>query len=87
PVGSFQAVKHRLASALIATEAAEAAVTWASLDAQRVHKTTAFAVDQSIAVAEAAIQVHGGLGFTWEMGLHFYLKHMLQIRDLLPGLS
>lgn len=46
-----------------------------------------FAVDQSIEVAEIAIQVHGGLGFTWEMGLHFYLRHMLAVRELVSGLA
>jgi alkylation response protein AidB-like acyl-CoA dehydrogenase len=33
-----------------------------------------------------AVQVHGGLGFTWEMGLHMYLRHVSALRELSLGL-
>lgn len=85
-IGSFQAVKHHLANALIAAELAESAVIWASLEPAEAFRGSLFAVDKSIEVAEIAIQVHGGLGFTWEVGLHFYLRHMIAIRELISGL-
>jgi hypothetical protein len=33
------------------------------------------------------LQVHGGIGFTWELGLHFYLRRMISARELVKGLS
>ncbi|MCU1477808.1 MAG: acyl-CoA dehydrogenase [Subtercola sp.] len=87
PIGSFQAVKHHLANALINAELAETAVIWSSLQEHEVFRGALFAIDRSIAVGELVLQVHGGLGFTWEMGLHFYLRRMLGARELVSGLS
>lgn len=87
PIGSFQAVKHHLANALIDAELAETAVIWASLREGEIYRGALFAIDRSIAVGELVLQVHGGLGFTWEMGLHFYLRRMLVARELVSGLS
>lgn len=87
PIGSFQAVKHHLANALIDTELAETAVVWSSLHPGETYRGALFAIDRSIAVGELVLQVHGGLGFTWEMGLHFYLRRMLAARELVNGLS
>lgn len=86
PIGSFQAVKHHLADALIAVEMADTATIWASRQEADAFRGAAFAIDRAIKAAELAIQVHGGLGFTWEMGLHFYLRHMLIARELVQGL-
>ena len=87
PIGSFQAVKHHLANALIDAELAETAVIWSSLHEQDIFRGALFAIDRSIAVGELVLQVHGGLGFTWEMGLHFYLRRMLVARELVSTLS
>jgi hypothetical protein len=87
PIGSFQAVKHHLANALIDAELAETAVIWSSLHEREIFRGALFAIDRSIAVGELVLQVHGGLGFTWEMGLHFYLRRMLLARELVSGLS
>ena len=87
PIGSFQAVKHHLANALIDAELAETAVIWSSLHEREIFRGTLFAIDRSIAVGELVLQVHGGLGFTWEMGLHFYLRRMLVARELVSALS
>ncbi|TFC74893.1 acyl-CoA dehydrogenase [Cryobacterium sp. TMS1-20-1] len=87
PIGSFQAVKHILANALIDVELAETAVISASFEEQNAFRNALFAVDRSIQAAEGVIQSHGGLGFTWEMGLHFYLRQMLMARELISGLS
>src|SRR5699024_2980578 len=74
PVGSFQAVKHNLADAAAAVEAADTATIWASERPDEAFRGALFAVDKSIDLAERAIQSHGGLGFTWEVGLHFILR-------------
>jgi hypothetical protein len=82
PIGSFQAVKHRLANMHTQAESAETAVIWASVDEANAARVAQFAMDTAITVAQSAIQVHGGMGFTWELGLHFYLRSMLMRRDL-----
>lgn len=86
PIGSFQAVKHHLANAHMASEQAETAVIWASLDPQNARRSSLHSFNQSIRAIELAIQVHGGLGFTWEMGIHFYLRHVIALREIATGL-
>jgi hypothetical protein len=83
PIGTFQAIKHRLADMHIEVQLAETAVLWASLEPEQERRVCRYAVDAAIGVAEAAIQVHGAMGFTWELGLHFYLRSMLVRRELL----
>jgi hypothetical protein len=83
PIGTFQAVKHRLADMHIEVQLAESAVLWASLEPDQTRRVCQYAVDRAIGVAEDAIQVHGAMGFTWELGLHFYLRSMLVRRELL----
>ncbi|CAM8628309.1 Acyl-CoA dehydrogenase/oxidase C-terminal [Candidatus Planktophila versatilis] len=87
PIGSFQAVKHHLANAHIATEFAETAAIWASLEPVNAKRASLHGIDQSIRAVELGIQVHGGMGFTWEMGLHFYLRHLQTLRELVQGVS
>ncbi len=83
PIGSFQAVKHLLADMLVRAEVARAAVYAAGvtiddpsvgdpLRAVRAAKITAG--EAAIANGKACIQVHGGMGFTWEVDAHLYLK-------------
>lgn len=86
PIGSFQAVKHQLATAHVLVEQAETAVLLAVVEPERSVAATRFAFDASLRVVETAVQVHGGLGFTWEMGLHVYLRHVAALRDLAAGL-
>jgi alkylation response protein AidB-like acyl-CoA dehydrogenase len=86
PIGSFQAVKHRLADMHSTAQYAESAVIWASLEPDEAGRVSLYALDAAINVAEGSIQVHGGMGFTWEMGLHFYLRSMLSRRELIRGL-
>ncbi|MHB2029490.1 MAG: acyl-CoA dehydrogenase family protein [Acidimicrobiales bacterium] len=87
PIGRFQAIKHHLANAHLMVEASESAAILASLESERAGAASRFAFDASIKVIEIAIQVHGGLGFTWEMGLHMYLRHVITLRDLAAGLA
>ena len=86
PIGRFQAVKHHLANAHILAEQAETAAIFASLEPDRALAASRFAFDSSLRVIEIAIQVHGGLGFTWEMGLHLYLRHVGALRELAAAL-
>ena len=84
PIGSFQAVKHRCADMLVDVEGMRSAVyhaAWA-LDAGGPDASTAAATakiwcsDAAVRVAESALQVHGGIGFTWEADVHLYLKRV-----------
>jgi alkylation response protein AidB-like acyl-CoA dehydrogenase len=86
PIGSFQAVKHLLADMLTRSELARAAVYAAgvTLDGRGVDdpdRTVAAAKitagSAAVANAKSAIQVHGGMGFTWEIDAHLYLKRAL----------
>ncbi|MCW2792912.1 MAG: hypothetical protein JWO76_2010 [Nocardioides sp.] len=82
PIGSFQALKHRLADVAVQTEAARSLVWYASYalsegsaDASRaVHMAKAAANEAAFAANYAALQLHGGIGFTWEHDLHFWLQ-------------
>ena len=82
PIGAYQAVSHRCAQMLLETENARSAVygaAWAA-DAEpeslplSAAMAKAYASDAGWRVPNAAIQVHGGIGFTWEHDLHFFLK-------------
>ena len=81
-IGSYQAVSHRCAQMLLETENARSAVygaAWAA-DAEpeslplAASMAKAYASDSGWRVPDASIQVHGGIGFTWEHDLHFFLK-------------
>lgn len=87
PIGRFQAVKHQMANALLLVEQAETAVILATQDEVRLRAATRYAFDSSLRVIELATQVHGGMGFTWEMGIHFYSRHVLSLRELAAGLG
>jgi alkylation response protein AidB-like acyl-CoA dehydrogenase len=82
PIGSFQAIRHKCADMLLETENSHAAVYYAAwaLDAGAEDAGTAASIaksyvgDASRKVCGEAIQVHGGIGFTWEYDLHMYFK-------------
>ncbi|MGW4823917.1 acyl-CoA dehydrogenase family protein [Streptomyces sp. NPDC004227] len=82
PVGAFQAVKHRCADLLIAVETARSAAyhgVWALQDGTddpqlAAGLAKAVASESYQAVSAGAIQLHGGLGFTWEGSPHLYFK-------------
>jgi alkylation response protein AidB-like acyl-CoA dehydrogenase len=82
PIGAYQAVSHRCAQMLLETENSRSAVygaAWAA-DAEpeslplAASMAKAYASDAGWRVPDMAIQVHGGIGFTWEHDLHFFLK-------------
>ena len=82
PIGSFQALQHRMADMLLKTESTRSAVYRAAwcLDtgdpetALACATAKAYAGDAARFVCGEAIQMHGGIGFTWELDLHFYFK-------------
>ena len=82
PIGSFQAIKHRCADMLVDVEGMRSTVYWAAWcvgsgdrDASIAASTAkAWCTDASKRVLASALQVHGGIGFTWEHDLHLYLK-------------
>jgi len=86
-VGSFQAVKHKLADAAVAVESSETSLIWGSQRPEQAFRSAVFAVDRCIDAAEIAVQVHGGLGFTWEAGLHFPFRKFLSARRVVESLQ
>ncbi len=90
PIGQFQAVKHRCADMLARTELARAA-TW---DAARAigdgdvgsltaAAAIALAADAYFACAKDCVQLHGGIGFTWEHDAHRYLRRATTLHQLI----
>ncbi|HSF06637.1 MAG TPA: acyl-CoA dehydrogenase [Methylomirabilota bacterium] len=82
PIGAFQAIRHKCADMLVEVENAHAATYYAAwaIDAGAPDAMTAASVakayvgDAARQVCGEAIQVHGGIGFTWEYDLHLYVK-------------
>ncbi|MBA2336882.1 MAG: acyl-CoA/acyl-ACP dehydrogenase [Acidimicrobiia bacterium] len=82
PIGSFQAVKHTCADMLVAVESARSAAYYAGWAASAgdpelriaAPLAKAFCTDAYYSVAADTIQVHGGIGFTWEHDAHLYFK-------------
>jgi alkylation response protein AidB-like acyl-CoA dehydrogenase len=95
PIGSFQAVKHKLADLLVEVELATSAVYLAACHVAAgdpdagtsVPAAVQTATDTFARAARDSIQVHGGIGFTWEHDAHLYLKRSRADRLLLgsPG--
>jgi alkylation response protein AidB-like acyl-CoA dehydrogenase len=87
PIGSFQALQHRMADLLLEIEQARSAVinAAAQLDAPRLARERALAAAKysigriGARVAEEAIQLHGGIGMTWELPLSHYAKRLVMI--------
>jgi len=87
PIATFQAVKHHCANMLVAAEVATAAV-WdaaraAAAGGDQLSYTAAIAatlaVPAAVTNAQLNIQVHGGIGFTWEHDAHLYLRRAAAI--------
>ena len=90
PIGQFQAVKHRCADMLARTELARAA-TWDAAravgddDAGSLTAAAAagLAVDGYFQCAKDCVQLHGGIGFTWEHDAHRHLRRAITLRQLM----
>jgi alkylation response protein AidB-like acyl-CoA dehydrogenase len=82
PIGSYQAVSHRCAQMLLEVEGSRSAAYYAGwcADAEpdslpaAASMAKAYSSDAGWRVCGSSLQVHGGIGFTWEHDLHFYLK-------------
>jgi alkylation response protein AidB-like acyl-CoA dehydrogenase len=82
PIGSFQAVKHRCADMLVDVEGMRSSAYWAAWCIGAGHEDASIAAstakiwcsDASKRVMASSLQVHGGIGFTWEHDLHLFLK-------------
>ncbi|MDQ4118513.1 MAG: acyl-CoA dehydrogenase, partial [Actinomycetota bacterium] len=92
PIGSFQAVKHRCADMLVATEHARTTAlhaAWVLADPSLDDPELAVAMAQAVCsetgyrVAADTIQMHGGIGFTWEHPAHLYYKRAVADAALL----
>ena len=88
PIGVYQAVSHPLSDTYVETELARSLAYWAAwcvaedddLAPVAVASAKSFAADVAVAACERSIQVHGGIGFTWEHVLHVYYKRALAIQ-------
>jgi alkylation response protein AidB-like acyl-CoA dehydrogenase len=84
PIGSFQAIKHKFADMIVALERARSTGYFAALtiDEDDPRRTTAVSVAKAAAgdcqrlVAKEGIQIHGGIGYTWEHDMHLLVKRM-----------
>lgn len=93
PIGSFQALKHRCADHQIALVAMRAlvgeAVVKAAAGASDAHRyalsAKAMACEVFARIAEDAVQLHGGIGYTWEHACHLYLKRAKLNEQLYGG--
>jgi len=91
PIGAFQAVKHKLTDMYVAVERARALVYFAGLtivekDPRRELASSmakAAAGDCQRVVVQDGLQLHGGIGYTWEYDLHLYLKRAASLDALL----
>src|SRR5690606_30129814 len=91
PIGSFQAVKHHCADMALGVDASRATL-WAAASAlddgaqgsRTVSGAVAYAKSAASRVASTALQVHGGIGFTWEHDLHLFLRR-IRVDEALDG--
>ncbi len=95
PIGAFQAVSHRCAQMLLETEGARSATYfggWAA-DADRSQLAFASAIakaaasEAALSVTASSIQIHGGIGFTWEADVHWFFKRAQLDAAMLGGAS
>jgi alkylation response protein AidB-like acyl-CoA dehydrogenase len=90
PIGSFQAVKHACADMLVEVQVSKQLVGAAVKSvagelpesAAAVSMAKSYACEAAVKVAGKAMQLHGGIGYTWEKGIHVYLKRAVLNRVL-----
>ena len=87
PIGSFQALQHRMVDTLIACEQSHSLLLWTALltsegkpDARQAISALKYQVGTAgRLVAEEAVQIHGGMGVTWELDIAHYFKRLSAI--------
>lgn len=100
PIGSFQAIKHQLANVYTQIEFTRPMIHLAAIKGGiAVHNAKVSAIDTATFAVETAIQVHGGMGYTYEVDLHLFMKrawalcgtwgdrnhHMKKLEDAILG--
>jgi alkylation response protein AidB-like acyl-CoA dehydrogenase len=87
PIGSFQALKHRMADLYVAVSAARAVVAEACEDPTPTNAATArLAATEALSIVAAeGIQLHGGIAITWEHDMHLYFKRAHSSAQLLDS--
>jgi alkylation response protein AidB-like acyl-CoA dehydrogenase len=92
PIGSYQAIAHLAAECLVSVEASRSAVWYAAWAVDALYPAEsapiaraakAFACEAAIEVTQAAIQIHGGMGMTWEAQPHVWLRRAQTDRRVL----
>ena len=82
PLGAFQAIKHRCADMLVSLNSSRSAAYYAawSLDRRAADLRKSMSIAKSFCgdsaryICDQGVQLHGGMGFTWELGLHFFMR-------------
>ena len=100
PIGSFQAIKHQLANVYTQIEFTRPMIHLAAIKGGvAVHNAKIAAIDTATLAVETSIQVHGGMGYTFEVDLHLFMKrawalcgvwgdrnyHMKKLEDAILG--
>ena len=93
PIGAFQAISHRCAQMLFDTEGARSATYFGGWAADADESQLAFAAsiakaaasEAALSVTASSIQVHGGIGFTWEADVHWFFKRAQLDAAMLGG--
>jgi hypothetical protein len=92
PIGSFQALQHRMVETLMSCEQSQSLLLWSTMvnntgnnDARKsIHALKHQVGTAGIHVAKEAVQIHGGMGVTWELDIAHYFKRLTAI-DMLFG--
>ena len=82
-ISGFQALRHQMADMVVDLEMATSALFWAiSTQGAERERALGMAIHRAQKVCADSIQIFGGIGFTWELGTHRYLRHAMAIREL-----
>jgi len=95
PIGSFQAIQHKLADMSLALQRATAAVQYGAMTCDAAvgdrtiacHSAKAAAGEAARRILKDGAQIHGGIGYTWEHDLHLYLRRATADEDMLGTTS
>ncbi len=95
PIGSFQAIQHKLADMSLALQRATAAVQYGAMTCDAAagdrtlacHSAKAAAGEAARRILKDGAQIHGGIGYTWEHDLHLYLRRATADEDTLGTTS
>jgi alkylation response protein AidB-like acyl-CoA dehydrogenase len=90
PIGSFQALQHRMVDMLTGTEQARSLLMWANMvnaaggeEAKRAISAMKYMVGTTgRVIGEEAVQIHGGMGVTWELDVSHYFKRLIAIGQI-----